>query len=137
MKKFFITTLAVATLTTAAFADAGEYGRGRQRLQHRGERRQQIAERLNLTDAQKQQIRDVRKAAFEANKSLFEAARAKRFELRQLREANDARAESVRTELLAMREQLRAARLATREKVRALLTAEQRAQFDQLRNNRR
>jgi len=131
MKKFLITTLAIAAMTTAAFADAGP------RMHRRAERRQQMAERLNLTDAQKQQIRDLRKAAFQANKALFEAAREKRFELRQLREANDPRAEAVRTELIAMREQLRAARLATREKVRALLTAEQRAQFDSMRHRNR
>ena len=130
MKKFLITTLAIATLTTAAFADAGP------RMQRRAERRAQIAERLNLTDAQKQQIRDVRKAAFQANKALFEAAREKRFELRQLREANDPRAEAVRTELIAMREQLRAARIATGE-VRSLLTAEQRARLDEMRARRR
>lgn len=131
MKKFLITTLAVATLSTAAFADAGP------RMHRRAERRQQIAAQLNLTDAQKQQIRDVRKAAFEANKPLVEALRSKRFELRQLREANDARAESVRAEVLAMREQLRSARIATREKVRALLTAEQRAKLDSMHRRRR
>jgi Spy/CpxP family protein refolding chaperone len=136
MKTFLITTLAVATLTTAAFADAGEYGRGGRKFQ-RAEARQAVAERLGLTDAQKQRIREVRKAAFEQNKALFESAREKRFELGQLRDANDPRAESVRSELLAMREQLRAARLATREKVRALLTAEQRAQLDQMREQRR
>ena len=136
MKKFLITTLAVATLSTAAFADAGDYGRRPQRL-HRADAQRRIAEQLNLTDAQKQQIRDVRKAAFEANKPLLEALRSKRFELRQLREANDARAESVRAEVLSMREQLRAARIATREKVRALLTAEQRAKLDAMHQRRR
>ncbi|HKO00711.1 MAG TPA: hypothetical protein VJ032_03390, partial [Thermoanaerobaculia bacterium] len=65
------------------------------------------------------------------------AAREKRFELRQLREAHDPRAEAARTELIAMREQLRAARIATGEKVRSLLTAEQRARLDEMRARRR
>ncbi|MCU1227411.1 MAG: motif family protein [Acidobacteria bacterium] len=133
MKKFLITTLAATTIITAAFADAGEFG-------HRGQRREmrrEAVQRLNLSDAQKAQIRDIRKAEFDRTKGLFEAAREKRFELRQLKEANDPRAEGVRTELIAMREQMRAARLATREKIRSVLTAEQRAQMDDMRNQRR
>jgi Spy/CpxP family protein refolding chaperone len=136
MKKFLITTLAATTIITAAFADAGEPGRGG----HRGERREmrrEAVQRLNLTDAQKAQIRDIRKAEFDRTKGLFEAAREKRFELRQMRESNDPRAEGVRTELIALREQMRAARLATREKIRSLLTAEQRSQLDSMRNQRR
>jgi Spy/CpxP family protein refolding chaperone len=136
MKKFLITTLAATTIITAAFADAGEFGRGG----HRGPRREmrrEAVQRLNLSDAQKAQIRDIRKAEFDRTKGLFEAAREKRFELRQLKEANDPRAEGIRTELIGLREQMRAARLATREKIRSLLTAEQRSQLDSMRNQRR
>ena len=136
MKKFLIITLAVATVAGAALADQGGYGRRGRRL-HRAEARREGMQQLGLTDAQKQQIRDIRKAAFEQNKGLFESARAKRFELRQLREANDPRAESVRTELLAMREQLRAANIATRERVRSILTPDQRARLDTMRAQRK
>jgi Spy/CpxP family protein refolding chaperone len=135
MKKTIITTLAIAALTASAFAHEGQYGRGPRKL-HRAEGRRALANVLDLSEAQKQQIRDVRKAAFQQSSALFESARAKRFELRQLREANDPRAEAVRAELLAMHEQLRAARLATREKVRALLTAEQRAKLEAARADR-
>jgi Spy/CpxP family protein refolding chaperone len=136
MKKFLITTLAATTIITAAFADAGQFGRDGHRGQRR-EMRREAVQRLNLSDAQKAQIRDIRKAEFDRTKGLFEAAREKRFELRQLKETNDPRAEGVRTELIAMREQMRAARLAMREKIRSVLTAEQRAQMDDMRNQRR
>jgi protein CpxP len=135
MKKFLITTLAAATLVTAAFADAGEPGRGGQRA-HRREMRREAVQSLNLTDAQKAQIRDIRKSEFDRTKALVESAREKRFELRQLRETKDPRAEGVRTELIALREQLRAAHLATRERIRSVLTADQRSQLEEMRNRR-
>ena len=132
MKKFITAVAVVAAMTTpVAFAHNSDFG-GHHKAMGK------FAEKLGLTDAQKQQIRDIRQADREANKALFEQFRTKRQEYRSLRQANDPNAENVKAELKALGQQLRAAHKATRDKIyNTVLTTEQRAQIDTWRSQRK
>lgn len=131
MKKFITAVVVVAAMTTpVAFAQNEHFG-------HRHHNMAKFAEKLGLTDAQKQQVKDIRQADRQANKALFEQFRAKKQELRTLRQNNDPNAESVKAELKSLHQQLHAAQKATREKIyNTVLTPEQRAQIDTWRAKR-
>lgn len=131
MKKFITAVVVVAAMTTpVAFAQNEHFG-------HRHHQMAKFAEKLGLTDAQKQQIKDIRQADRQANKALFEQFRAKRQELRTLRQNNDPNADSVKAEVKSLHQQLRAAQKATHEKIyNTVLTPEQRAQIDAWRAQR-
>lgn len=133
MKKLVI-ALAIAATSTVAFAGphAGRAVRGQ-----RVARMQRAAEKLGLSDAQKQQIAAIHKASREANRQLIADLRAKTREFRQLKRANDPRAADLQPQLETLRDQAKAARKATHEQVLTVLTAEQRAQLDALRAARR
>ena len=124
MKKF-ITAIAVAAAMTTPVAFAHQnFGHGHGA--HAG-----FASKLNLTDAQKQQIRDIKAADRAANKALFQQFRTKRQEIRAMRQNNDPNLEAAKAELKSMHQQLRAARKATREKIYSnVLTAAQQTTFD-------
>lgn len=138
MKKFVIAAVvaATATLGIAQTAPKGDGDGAFHHRRHRGARMHRIAEKLNLTDAQKEQIKSIRAASREQNKQLFADFKAKRQELRSLRQNNDPRAADVKSQLEAMRPQLEAARKATHEQVLSVLTAEQRAQLEQWKTQR-
>ena len=131
MKKFITAVVVVAAMTTpVAFAQNEHFG-------HRHHSMAKFAEKLGLTDAQKQQIKDIRQADRQANKALFEQFRAKRQEYRTLRQNNDPNADNVKTELKSLHQQLRAAKKATRDKIyNTVLTPEQRTQIDTWRAQR-
>jgi len=131
MKKFITAVVVVAAMTTpVAFAHNQEFG-------HRHHSMAKFAEKLGLTDAQKQQVKEIRQADRQANKALFEQFRTKRQELRTLRQNNDPNVESVKAELKSIHQQLRAAHKATRDKIYdTVLTPEQRAQVDTWRSQR-
>lgn len=114
MKKLVI---ALALAATAAVAGAGPM------------------ERLNLSDAQKQQIRDIRSANRQTNHQLYADYRTKLRQFRQLNRAGDPGAAALRTELETMRTQVRAARQAQHQTVLNVLTAEQRQQLEQWRDD--
>jgi len=94
---------------------------------------EKFAQKLNLTDAQKQQIRDIHQADRDRNKQLYADFRAKLRQFRELKRAADPNADAVKAELQPMREQIKAARKATHEAVLGVLTAEQRQQLEQWR----
>jgi protein CpxP len=126
MKKFVIALMVTAT---AAIGLAQTPATGT--FHHRGHRGDfgRVAAQLNLTDAQKQQLKDIRTADRATNKQLFSDFRAKRQELRALKQANDPNADQVKAELEAMRPQIAAARKASHEAMLNVLTPEQRAEL--------
>ncbi|MEK6373693.1 MAG: Spy/CpxP family protein refolding chaperone [Acidobacteriota bacterium] len=127
MKKLVI---AFAVAATAAAAFAAPHAR----TAHRGgAHMEKFAQKLNLTDAQKQQIRDIHQADRDRNKQIYADYRAKLRQFRELKRAGDPTADAVKAELQPMREQVKAARKATHEAVLNVLTAEQRQQLEQLR----
>src|SRR5436190_7523956 len=133
MKKFVIALIVTAT-AAVSFAQAPEPG-----TFHRHGRRaglHQLGAKLNLTDAQKQQMKEIRSADRESNKQLYADFRAKLQELRTLRQANDPGAAAVREQIASMRTQIQAARKASHEAILGVLTADQREQLHAARQSR-
>jgi protein CpxP len=125
MKKFVI-ALMVTVTSAIGFAQTGpatHHGHGHRAGFGR------IAAKLNLTDAQKQQLKDIRTADRQRNQQLYADFRAKLQEFRALKQANDPKADDVKAELKAMHPQLQAARKASREAMLNILTPEQRDQL--------
>lgn len=151
MNKKAITAVAALTLSaTLAFAapqsndgekfegKRGRHGHGGRGGHHRGEG---AFAKLNLTDAQKAQMKTLREQFKTENAQLFSQLRQARTDLRTAREANDtARLESLRGSMNSLKTQFKAAKKAHREQVLTILTPEQRAQLEAMkseRNNRR
>jgi len=133
MKKFVIALLVTATSAIGFAQTAGPDS------PHRHGHRAgfgRMAAKLNLTDAQKQQMKDIRTAQREQNKQLYADFRAKLQELRALKQANDPKAADVKAELKAMQPQIQAARKASREAMLNVLTPEQRDQLKSARASR-
>jgi periplasmic protein CpxP/Spy len=126
MKKFVIALIVTAT-SAIGFAQTAGPGTSH----HKGHRAGfgRMAAKLNLTDAQKQQLKDIRTANQERNQQLDADFRAKLQEFRSLKEANDPKADDVKAELKAMRPQMEAAHKASREAMLNILTPEQRDQL--------
>ena len=129
MKKFVI---AFAVAATAAGAFAAPHARTA-RFGDRGAHFEEFAQKLNLSDAQKQQIRDIEQSDREHNKQLYADFRTKMEHYRELERAGDPGAPNVKSELQSMRDQVKAARKAKHEAVSNVLTPEQRQQLEQWR----
>ena len=141
MKKTkWMTMAAVVTLTASlAFAAPHEGGRGKhgKRGRHGAEFGQRMAEKLNLTDSQKQQIEAINKGFRENNKAAFESARSLRQEFREAKQANDtARLEALKPQMEAQRTQMSQLRQAHHAQIVAVLTPEQRTQWEALKAER-
>lgn len=134
MKKFLTAVALSATLVPAAFA--GQHAAAGFGGHHRAGAQRMFAQ-LNLTEEQKAQIKAIHEADRQANQALHASLKAKMAEFRQLKQANDPKADAVKTELKALREQASAARQATHQKVLAVLTPEQQAQVQQHRGEAR
>lgn len=131
MKKTLIAVAALTLGATLAFAGPGEGHGGKHGRHGRHGFAGKFAEKLNLTDAQKQQIKDIRKASFETNKAFFQSARQTRQDMRAAREANDtARLEALKSTMQSQREQMKQIREAEKQQFLSVLTAEQRAQWE-------
>jgi len=126
MKKFVIALMVTAT-SAIGFAQTAAPGTH----QHKGHRAGfgRMAAKLNLTDAQKQQLKDIRTADRQSNQQLYADFRAKLQEFRSLKKANDPKADDVKAELKSLRPQMEAARKASREAMLNVLTPEQRDQL--------
>jgi Spy/CpxP family protein refolding chaperone len=133
MKKFVIALLVTAT-SAIGFAQTAGPGTSHHKAHRAGFGR--VASKLNLTDAQKQQMKDIRTADRQSNQQLYAGFRAKLQEFRSLKQANDPRADDVKAELKTMRPQIESARKASREAMLNILTSEQRDQLKAARQSR-
>ena len=91
--------------------------------------------RLNLTDDQKAKIKQIRESFAERNRPLREELRAKRQELRQASEGgtfNEALATQKLTEMAGLQAKLMGERFQLNQEMQTVLTAEQKAQLEQL-----
>jgi Spy/CpxP family protein refolding chaperone len=91
--------------------------------------------RLNLTDDQKGKMKQIRESFAERNKPLREQLRAKRDELRQASEGgtfNEALATQKLTEMAGLQAKLMGERFKLDQEMQSVLTAEQKAQLEQL-----
>ena len=134
MKKT-ITTLAVlalgASLAVAAPQAQNGNWKGGEGRHHRGFMSERMAQKLNLTDAQKAQIKDLNKQFREQNKAFFESARATFKEYRAAKQANDtAKMQQLQPAVDANKAQMKQLREAQRTQVLSVLTPEQRTQLE-------
>lgn len=134
----WMTMAAVVTLSASlAFAAPHQGGKFGKRGRHGQEFGQRMAAKLNLTDAQKQQIRDLNKSFRENNKAVFESAHALRKEFRDAKRANDtAKLESLKPQMETQRAQMQQLRDAQQAQILAVLTPEQRTQYEALKAER-
>lgn len=138
-KTKWMSVAAVLTLsTTLAFAgphgakgkSEGMHGRG-------GELGARFAQKLNLSEAQKTQIRDLRKSFHEQNKAFFDSMRETRQQFKAAREANDtARLDALKGTMASQREQMKQLRAQQHDRMLALLTPDQRTQFEAMKAER-
>lgn len=131
MKKF--ATAVAVTLIGASLAMAAPNQGGWEGHHHKGVFGQKLAEKLNLTDAQKAQVKDIVKVSHDENKAFFESARATFKEFRAAKQANDtAKLDALKPTMDANRAQMKSIRAAEEAKIAGVLTAEQNAQWQQL-----
>lgn len=144
MKK--IVTTAVALLMSTALVVAAPHGKGKGekgnhgRKAHSGksmeERHEQMAQRLGLSEAQKQQLRDIRERRQDENREFASRMRDAQREYHELRKSNDPRAEAARADVERYRDEAKVRRTETREEMLRILTPDQRRQFDEMRAKR-
>lgn len=132
MNRRIAAVAAVLTLTgTLAFAGPGEGRRGGHGRHGKAELGAKFAEKLNLTDAQKAQIQQIRAASREQNKLFFDTAQANRNQARSARKAGDtATLNALKATLEADRQRFKEIRQAERQQILNILTPEQRTQFE-------
>jgi Spy/CpxP family protein refolding chaperone len=148
IKTFAVAAIACAALAVpVALAQQGDKGQGRHhewggggRGGERGERGGDFGGRmfagLNLTDAQKAQVQQIRQSFEASNKPLREQLRAKHKELRQAEAGgtfNEALATQKLTEAAAIQARLMGAEFNLRQQLLGVLTPEQRTQLEQRR----
>ena len=140
MKKTIATAVVIVLAGSLAIAapNGGKGGRHGKRGFGFSEK---MAEKLDLTDTQKQQIRDLQASFREQNKAFFESARETREEFRAAKEANDtAKLEALKPALQSQHAQMKQLRDAQHQRVLSILTADQRAKLEAMkaeRGNRR
>jgi Spy/CpxP family protein refolding chaperone len=138
-----LTTAAVVALSsTLAFAaprgdNNGARGEGHRGGHHRGEGGGEFgvrfAQKLNLSEAQKQQIKDLQQNFRETNKAFFQATRETRKQMHDAKEAGDtAKFESLKATGESQRSQMKSLRDAQMARIEAILTPEQRTQWQAL-----
>lgn len=142
MKKT-ITAVAVLGLSaTLAFAAPGEGKRAHgdhMRGGHgmRGDFAAKFAEKLDLTDAQKQQMQQLRERFRTENEPLRAQFKQNRADMKAARDASDtARLESLKGTADSLRAQMKERRKAQHEQMMSILTAEQKAKLDALKAER-
>lgn len=139
MKTKQILTMAAVLAFSASVAIAAPHEGGKRGRHGRGGHAfgQRFAEKLNLSDVQKQQIKDIRKSSFEQNKAFFQSSRETFQQFREARKAGDqARVDALRPTIEANRAQMQQIRDTERTQILTVLTPEQRAQWDALKAER-
>jgi protein CpxP len=137
MKKTITAVAVLALSASLAIAAPGEGKAGKHGRHGRAAHGERGFAKLNLSDAQKAQVKQLREQFRNENKALFDGMKQTRTEMKAAREANDtARLEALRGTATSQREQLKAKSQALNAQVLNLLTAEQRAQYDAMKAER-
>ena len=135
-KSKWLTGVAVLALGTTLAVAAPHEGRG-EGHRGKGEFSQKMAEKLNLSDAQKQQIRDLHASFREQNKAFFESFHQTMKDYRAAKQANDtARVNALQAQFDSQRAQMDQLRAGLDQRVATILTPEQRTQWEQLKAER-
>jgi Spy/CpxP family protein refolding chaperone len=140
--KWISTAAAVFALSTslamAAPHEGGKHGRHGKRGEFGAFGGERLAAKLNLTEAQKAQLKAQRETFKQQNQAFFQSSRDTFKEFRAAKKANDtARMEALKPALQANRAQMKSLRDAQRQQFLSILTADQRAQFDALKAERK
>ena len=135
------TIAAVAALTlagTMVFAAGPGSGRSeRHGREGQGDRMARMAEDLQLSDAQVDQIKQMRQADMERNRANRQKAQTLAKQWVELSDKGDVKgAENIQKQLASMKEEGQIRRLAERGKFEALLTEEQKEKLEQLKADR-
>lgn len=121
-------TLAFAGSTTGEGHDHGFGAKGRH---HHGFSK--LASKLNLTDAQKDQWKAIRKSSHEQNAAFFQQSRETRKEFFTAKKAGDTgKADSLKATLQSQHAQMKQIRESEEQQFTKILTADQSAQFQTL-----
>ena len=130
-------TVVAAVGLSASLAFAGEgHGHGMKGERHGGFG-MKLASKLNLTDAQKEQWKAIRKSSREQNAAFFQTSRQTMKDFRAAKEAGDtAKMDALKQTLQSQRAQMKQIRDAEEQQLLNILTAEQRAQFQTLKAQR-
>ncbi|HEY3102167.1 MAG TPA: Spy/CpxP family protein refolding chaperone [Pyrinomonadaceae bacterium] len=123
-----------ASTNAAPNVQQRQRGRMARRMGRRHARRRALGalRTLNLTDAQKQQAREIRRANFESTKTQRQELAELRRKFREGTLTDDEKAKAKE-----LRQQLHASRQNTRTQLAALLTPEQKTKLDEMIKNRR
>lgn len=133
--KWITVMAAVGLSATLAFAGEG-HGRGMKGKGH-GEFSMKLASKLNLTDAQKEQWKAIRKSSREQNGAFFQQARQTKQDFHAAKKAGDtAKADALKQTLQSQRAQMKQIRDAEEAQLLNILTAEQRTQYQTLKAQR-
>ena len=149
MKKLtkWTTMAAVVALSTslAIAAPHGPKGEGRHEggrhsegmMMGEGRMGERMAQKLNLTDAQKEQIKTIRESFREKNKTFFDQAKATREQMREARKAGDtAKADKLKAAMTQQRDQMNHLRQQLHAEIAKILTPEQREEFAKMQEQR-
>jgi Spy/CpxP family protein refolding chaperone len=125
-------SLAFASVENGDAANGDFHGR-RGHHGHRGFMSASFAAKLNLTDAQKAQLKSDRQAFRDANKDFFAQVKATRQELRAARQANDtAKLDSLKATAQSQRAHMKELHQQQHEQFLSVLTPDQKAQLEQM-----
>jgi len=134
-KSKWFTGVAVLALSSG-LALAAPHGEGHGGHDKAGFGRE-MAQKLNLTDAQKAQIKDISKSFREQNKAAFDSFRQTMQDYRAAKQANDtAKINALQSQFDSQRAQMKQLRDALDAKISTVLTPEQNTQWQQLRAER-
>ena len=129
--KKWITGVAVLAISTS-LAIAAPQGFGGHRG-HRGMMSEKLAQKLNLTDAQKQQIKSLNQQFRQDNKAFFQSVRQTRQEVKAAKQANDtARLDALKPTIDAQKAQMQQLRQAQEARMLSVLTPDQQSQYKAL-----
>ena len=131
MKKFASAVAVTLLGASLAFAAAGDGREGGER--HGGKRGgfgAKFAQELNLTDAQKTQIKSIKQASREQNAAFFDQSRA------TMKEYFTAKMEQLKPAVDAARAQMKQIRAAEDASIASVLTPDQNAKWQQLKADR-
>jgi len=142
MKKIskWISAAAVVALSGAIAFGAVDEGNGKawgHGGHHRGMMVAHLAKKLNLTDAQKDQLKAMHRAMREENQPFFQAARQTRKDYRAAKQAGDtAKMAELKSVMQSQHEQMKQLHQQSEQKLLSILTPDQRAQYDALKAER-
>lgn len=140
MKKFTIGLLLAALVSLGTILAFGQQSDGEndgKRMRgHHGKRGHfGMMKQLDLTDAQKEQIKAIRQASRESTQSLRENLKANREQLRQVTangQFNEAQVQAIATQQSGIMAQLLVERTRVKSQIYQILTAEQKAKIEEM-----